>query len=390
MLAIKLAYRNLMGAGLRTWLNVFVLSLSYVLIIYFNGLMSGWNRQAQTDMIAWEVADGMFWYKNYDPYDPFTLSESHAEIAGKFEQGAASKKLVPILISEATIYPEGRIQSVMLKGIPPEQEVLALPTSQMNTDAEEIPAIIGKRMAKNNHLKNGDVLLVRWRDANGMFDAQDVRIVGIFDCNVPNIDNSQIWVPLSKLQEMKQLPNQATLIVKSPAFDAEAVEENWEYKTPGFLMQDITEMVKTKRIGSSFFYIIILALALLAIFDTQVLSIFRRQKEIGTYVAIGMTRSQVVALFTVEGAFHAVLAAIVGAVYGIPLLAYSAVKGFALPEGADDMGLAMTDTLYPYYGILLILSTILIVFLVTTIVSYLPARKISKMEPTDAIKGKIQ
>ena len=153
---------------------------------------------------------------------------------------------------------------------------------------------------------------------------------------------------------------------------------------------DITKIIKTKRIGSSFFYIIILALAMLAIFDTQVLSIFKRQKEIGTYVAMGMTRKQVVTLFTVEGAFHAVLAAIVGAIYGIPILAYVAKIGFKIPEGSDDMGLAMADVIYPFFSLMLIVSTIILVFLITTIVSYLPARKISKMEPTDAIKGKIQ
>jgi predicted lysophospholipase L1 biosynthesis ABC-type transport system permease subunit len=49
---------------------------------------------------------------------------------------------------------------------------------------------------------------------------------------------------------------------------------------------------------------------MLAIFDTQVLSVFRRQKEIGTYIALGYTRKEVVTLFTVEGSMHAVLAAL--------------------------------------------------------------------------------
>jgi len=35
----KLAFKNLLGAGLRTWLNVFVLSLSFVLIIFVRGLI---------------------------------------------------------------------------------------------------------------------------------------------------------------------------------------------------------------------------------------------------------------------------------------------------------------------------------------------------------------
>ena len=77
-------------------------------------------------------------------------------------------------------------------------------------------------------------------------------------------------------------------------------------------------MIKTKSTGGSIFYIIILALALLAVFDTQVLSIFRRQREIGTYIAMGMTRKQVVGIFTVEGGMHAILAVILGAAYGFP------------------------------------------------------------------------
>jgi putative ABC transport system permease protein len=66
---------------------------------------------------------------------------------------------------------------------------------------------------------------------------------------------------------------------------------------------------------------------MLAVFDTQVLSIFRRQKEIGTYIALGYTRREVVGLFTVEGAMHSVLAAVVAALYGFPFLWWQAKGG---------------------------------------------------------------
>lgn len=74
MLAFKLAYRNLTGAGLRTWLNVIVLSFSYVVIIWHKGFLDGWEQQAKTDMIMWETGGGQFWHERYDPYDPFTLT----------------------------------------------------------------------------------------------------------------------------------------------------------------------------------------------------------------------------------------------------------------------------------------------------------------------------
>lgn len=389
MLAFKLAYRNLMGAGLRTWLNVFVLSLSYVLIIYFNGLMSGWNREARHDMIEWEIADGQYWHKEYDPYDPFTLNDSHGKASEILQKQIDEGSLLPILISEATIYPDGRLQSIFLKGIKINQQVLKIPSDKLDADIDEIPGIIGKRLAKNTKLKKDDIVTVRWRDINGTFDAAEIRIVDIFNCNVPTVDNGQIWIPLEKLQEMKQMPGEATILIKKDGIEVQQDAE-WNFKDIEFLLADMSQLIKTKRIGSSFFYIIILSLALLAIFDTQVLSIFKRQREIGTYVAMGMTRSQVVALFTVEGAFHAVLAAIVGAIYGIPLLYYVATAGYKIPAGTDDMGLPVGEVIYPFFSLILIISTVILVFIITTIVSYLPARKISKMEPTDAIKGKIQ
>jgi len=150
-------------------------------------------------------------------------------------------------------------------------------------------------------------------------------------------------------------------------------------------------MIKMKNVGGYVMFFFLLALALVAIFDTQVLSIFRRQKEIGTHVALGMTQGQVIKLFTIEGAMHAVLAAILGAIYGIPLLAWQAKAGYSMPiDSTQEFGMAIAEKIYPVYSIGLIITTILIIFIVTTIVSYLPTRRISKLKPTDAIRGKMQ
>jgi ABC-type lipoprotein release transport system permease subunit len=105
---------------------------------------------------------------------------------------------------------------------------------------------------------------------------------------------------------------------------------------------------------------------------------------------MGMTRKQVVALFTVEGGMHSVLAALAGALYGYPLLSIQAVRGITLPVKGSDYGIAMAEKLFPVYSLGLIFGTILIVILVTTLVSYLPARKIARMNPTEALRGKIQ
>ncbi|MBU0528594.1 FtsX-like permease family protein [bacterium] len=391
MLALKLAIRNLMGGKLRTVLNILVLSFAYVMIIWYKGLISGWAEQAVQDTINWEIGGGQYWHEKYDPYDPFTIEDSHAPIPELMETAISKGILTPILISQGTIYPDGRVQSVSIKGVDPNQTIIDLPTSHLNIDIDAIPAILGASMAKNNKLNVGDYVSVRWRDVNGTFDAAEVQIVHIFKVNVPTVDTGILWIPIERHREMVQLPGEASIFVTDKGIGNIGSLKGWDFKDTDFLLTDFFDMIKMKNIGGSVMYIFLLLLALIAIFDTQVLSIFRRQKEIGTHVALGMTQGQVIKLFTIEGSMYAVLAAIIGAIYGIPFFIWQAKIGYNMGiEDASQMGLAVSDVIYPIYSLGLIISTVLIIFIVTTIVSYLPARRISKLNPTDAIRGKIQ
>jgi ABC-type lipoprotein release transport system permease subunit len=290
----------------------------------------------------------------------------------------------------ASFYPEGRIQSILLKGIPANQKVIKLPTSDLAGDSSELPGLIGKHMAEANRIKVGDLVTVRWRDRNGTFDAADVRIKSIFETNVPTIDFGQIWIPLDRLQKMLQAPGEATLLIRGklawPAFNP----NGWVQKDLKALTADIDQVIKAKSASTSIMYLILLLLAMLAIFDTQVLSIFRRQREIGTQIALGMTRGQVVRLFTVEGAMHGVLAALMAALYGIPFLASQAKFGIPMPKASNSMGMAIAEKIFPVYSLGLVVATIVFVMLTALIVSYIPASRIARMNPTEAIKGRIQ
>jgi len=390
MLALKLAFKNLIGAGLRTWLNVFVLSLSFVIIIWHKGMLDGWDRQAKTDMIAWESGGGQYWQQNYDPYDPFTLTDSHAPIPQPFDLPVKQGKMLPILITQGSIYPEGRVQSILIKGIDPAQKLLAIPSKVLGSVSTGIPALIGQHMAQANRLKVGDVFSMRWRRAEGAFDAADAIVVGIFHTTVPSIDAGQLWVPLETLRKMLNMPGQATLLITSTITNHPESIGGWKYKSQEFLLSDVEKIIKAKTVGGAAMWFILMLLAMLAIFDTQVLSIFRRQKEIGTCIALGMTKGQVIRLFTVEGAMHSVFAALLALAWGTPLLYLQAVNGIHMPINSQDFGISIADVLYPTYSFMLIITTTLIVLITTTIVSYIPSRKIARMNPTDAIRGKIR
>jgi ABC-type lipoprotein release transport system permease subunit len=189
---------------------------------------------------------------------------------------------------------------------------------------------------------------------------------------------------------MMLMPGEATLLIRAPEAGPSPAADTWVFRDQDFLLSDIETIIKAKGSVGLIIWGILLMMAMLAVFDTQVLSIFRRQKEIGTYVALGMTKSQVVGLFTLEGAMNSVLAAIVGALYGIPLLLMQAIKGIKIPLSSSDFGIAMAERLYRVYSLWLVAGTVDIVLLVTTAVSYWPSRRIANMRPTEALRGRVQ
>jgi ABC-type antimicrobial peptide transport system permease subunit len=103
-----------------------------------------------------------------------------------------------------------------------------------------------------------------------------------------------------------------------------------------------------------------------------------------------MTRWQVVRLFTIEGAMHAILSVAAAFIWGTPLLVLIAKKGLAMPKGTEGYGLAIAEKIFPVYTVGTVITMALVVMISTAIVSYLPSRKIAKMKPTEALRGKIQ
>jgi len=390
MLIAKLAFRNLMGAGIRTWLNVFVLSLAFVMIIWVQGFIQGMNKYAMQATIDYEAGGGQFWHKDYDPYDPLTFEDSHAPLSPALAELISRGAATPILVTSGAIFPEGRIQSVVLRGIDPEQQILQLPSAYLSKEDDDVtPALIGAQMAKQTKLRVGDEVTIRWRDVHGTFDANDVRIVQIMNVSAPSVDVGQIWLPLEGLREMLRTPQEASLVVLAEdVSDVPSGNHTWVHRDLNFLLKEITELVRMKSGSSNILYGLLLFMGLLAIFDTQVLAIWRRRKEIGTLMALGMQRVKVISLFTFEGAMHGLLALAIGAIYGIPILALTFSRGLPLPAMQADFGIALPQSLYPTYGLRLVVGTTLLVLIAVTIVSFLPASKIARLRPTDALRGK--
>lgn len=390
MTLLRLALRNLLGAGLRTGLNALVLSLVLLTIIGAQALLKGMNEQAARAAVATEYGAGQAWHPAYDPYDPLSIDDAHGPVPPPVARLVADGRAAEVLVAQGTIYPEGRLLPVLLKGIDPAQTVVDLPTATLAGHGDGIPVFIGTRMARTTGLGEGDVFVMQWRDRHGTFDAREARVAAVVRTPVQSVDKGVLWLPLQRLREMTAMPGEATLVVVAPGAETSTLESGaWSWQSQADLLADIHGLIRAKMLGSMFVYAILLMLALLAVFDAQVFAIFKRQREIGTLVALGMTPRAVAGLFTLEGALIGFMAGALAALYGTPLMAWFAHVGWKLPETTDDYGFALGDVLYPVFSADVVLGTTVVIWLLTALVSYLPTRRITRVNPTDALRGRV-
>ena len=384
----KIAIKNLLGARLRTFLNVFVTSISFFMIIFLTGMYDGIRQYAKQVIIETEIAGGAYWHPKYDPMDPMLFEEAHSVLPEDIHELVVENKAVPVIVSQVSIYPNGRIMPVIMKGISPEQNIVNIPTKVLNTKEVTIPVLIGKGMAENAKIELGDSFTIRWLDSDQTYDANEGTVVHIMDTENFKLDIGHIWIPIEKAQEMLAMKNEATYIAYAKGEKRVENPGTWIHRDVDYLIRDIEAAIKADEPGMRIMFAILLTLAAMGIFNAQVLSIFRRGKEIGTLMALGMTRSKVIGLFTLEGGINAIFAMALNIFpFGI-ILWWTAKYGIPLPVDYTEMGFIIAKQLMPIYSIGLIFSTTILVSFIVIIVSYLPSRRIAKMKPTDALRGK--
>ena len=395
----KIAIKNLIGARLRTFLNVFVTSISFFVILFISGMYDGMRQYAKQTTIDTEIAGGSYWHPNYDPLDPMSFEESHSPIPDNVKNLIDSKEAFPILVSQASIYPNGRMMPVIMKGIPPEQSIINMegnntdkvnPTKMLaNQDEIEIPVLIGSGMAEKAQLKEGDTFTIRWLDSEKTYDAMEGTVIHIMNTENFKLDIGTIWIPIKTAQSMLEIEDEATYVTYNKNIEQLKNSGDWLHRDVNYLISDIEAAIEADKPGNQILFMILLSLTAMGIFNAQVLSIFRRGREIGTLMALGMTRSRVVGLFTLEGALNSFLATSMTVIVFGPILWYFGEKGIPLPMNYSEMGLMIAKRLIPVYSVGLILTTTILIAIIVLLVSYLPSRKISKMKPTDALRGKI-
>ena len=150
----------------------------------------------------------------------------------------------------------------------------------------------------------------------------------------------------------------------------------WEQIIP--VLKTMTEDVgKIFFLLSLAFYFIII----LGIVNAMFMSVMERTREIGTMMAVGLKRRQIITLFLWEGFFLALIGAAIGAAIG-SLLVFT-LNRIGIPISAP--GSTFKFIMRPWVSPSWLLATASTAIFCTTIISFWPAFRASRLDPVEAL-----
>ena len=395
--AVKLAIRHLWSHPGQTALLMAGVALGVSVFIFMSALIGGLatlltlRTVGSIPHIVLEMPDR----------DPATLSANpHAQVVlqkdlSRRDQIAIWQPVIPIIEKTSgviAVSPQIRGSAFVVRGqaiapvgvigiMPGKLSDIAAIEAAVVDGSSNLPAdgiLIGSVLARDLGLRVGQVVQL----SSDRGRARSFRIGGIFTLGIASADRQAVYMNFTTARALFDLTTGISRIeVKvASATDAPAIAEHLRRST-GLkatawtednqqLFEGLDAQARTGTIIKAFSLVTIIV----GIASAMLLSIVRRQSEIGIMRAMGASRGLVISIYVLEGTLIGLVGAIAGAFAAwlalLPLPPVSAVKSGGLPidrqQGDFLLAIALTT-------------------LAAMLASILPARRAAHIDPVEAI-----
>jgi putative ABC transport system permease protein len=254
--------------------------------------------------------------------------------------------VVPRLSFSGLISAGDTTLSFIGEGVDPGQDAAlskAVTVSAGNPLAVDDPSgvVLGEGLASNLGIKPGDTVVLLATTSSGGTNAVEARVRGTFFTVTKAYDDTAVRVPLPLVQRLLRVKGaHAWVVLLRHTDDTASVAELLRRKlegqgfevTPWWSLADFYN--KTVILFSHQLWVIRVIIGLiivLSISNTMIMSVLERTWEIGTSMAIGVSRRSILTLFLLEGLLLGVLGGVFGLAIGSLLAVILSTIGIPMP-----------------------------------------------------------
>jgi lipoprotein-releasing system permease protein len=295
----------------------------------------------------------------------------------------------PTLAATATLAYKDNADNVAMLGIDPEEAdmISEITKNMVQGDIGSVQGgrrmVMGRALAEKLNVKVGDTVQASFPDAA----TTSLVVSGLFEYGFQPVDEGTTFVSLETARSFLGGGDVATSIdikLEDP-FMAEAAANQLKsrgYNAKGWqeLYPDIVRTIAFERAQNAITMLLLMIIATFGIASIMNMLVQEKTAEIGMLMAMGATPANIRRLFLLESATLGLMGAIAGCTLG--LIASLLLSGVQIQNAmGNTMNLPIAINPMDF-----LVFTIIAVML-SVVAGYYPARKASRLDPVEALKG---
>jgi putative ABC transport system permease protein len=393
-----MAWRNTWRQRRRTVLTVSTIGLGLVLILLFWGISDGTVQQMVESTVRMGSGHVLIQQQGYQQSrasERYLRGEPLRAAERWLEQARA---IAPIEHIARRSYASGLASSadgaagVLIMGIEPGPERPAsrffemLASGRFLEPADEAQAVLGSGVARRLAVREGDRVVLMAQSTSGELESLLVRVAGTLRTRLEEMDERLVLVPLATAQRLLALGEglHQIAVVLGEAGASEALAGAGQARLQGMEVlawpeahPELVDMVRLLGVRNAFISLLIFTLVAFLVFNTLLMAVMERTRELSLLDAVGLTPARRFAMVMAEGAVIAALGCALGLVLGYAIHWYFATAGLSVEAlFSGDVALAGTvldPVLYSRLSARRIVQILALVFAMTLVLALAPA-----------------
>lgn len=404
-LYLRLAWRNIWRHRRRTVIIVLAMALSLGMMIWYDGLMEGFNQSIAANavrVLGGNVQVHAEGYREKVESNPLLpLADDTAIVQAALEQPgviAASRRIQTNgLVSNR----EGSFPMTII-GIEPEAEAPVSLIAEHIVDGRYLQAtdedalLIGQGLADSLSLSVGDRVTMVGADAHKQNRQRTMTVIGIYDIGIPSMEKATSYISLGEAQALFNLNGQSTevQITMEKIGTESALITAMRQRLPGYEIEswaenypDLGNAIGRKNIVMDIFSVIIVMVAGIGILNLLLMAIYERTREIGLLGAMGLKPRQIATTFVLEGTLIGLVGVFAGIATGLAINLTMMQVGMDYSQfaGITDYMALISGRMYPTLGVSKLFMRSSIVLIIASLAALIPAMIAAKREPSEAL-----
>jgi putative ABC transport system permease protein len=287
-----------------------------------------------------------------------------------------------------------------------------LPGGRALAAGDHAHAIIGNELAQSFHAvlpaEKAKALAAKQAGAESLVDrvtlassspkgranSLDVSVEGLSVSSLPFENKRVVTVPLKLAQELLGMEGRVTELAvavddlrnleRIAADLRQELGPQYEVHTWQELQPFVRDIIVRQRFVMGLISLILFVIIITGIINTMLMSVFERVREIGTMLAVGMRRRQVLAMFLVEATLLGVVGGVGGVLLGSSIVRAMAARGIPMSMVVNS---GSQSVLRPQLSPSFVVMTLAVAVVGALVAAAWPAWRASRLDPVEALRS---